>query len=150
MVVKDPKLSLRNAMLPVLADGAGLFSWDMVANKVCGDAEMARLAGVNPDEMMAGVPVELIIGRMHVDDLERVAKALHTAIVSGTLYREVYRTGLGNHDDCYVLCIARCFGYEDGLPTNCAGFVCEMESLEGAPKARAGNQDNVVQFRKTS
>lgn len=137
-------------MLPVLADGAGLFSWDMVANKVCGDAEMARLAGIDPHEMTAGVPVEMIIGRMHIDDRERVAKALHTAIVTGTLYREVYRIGLGSDDYCYVLCIARCFAYEDGLPTSCAGFVCEMESLEGSPKLHERTQDNVVQFRKTS
>lgn len=146
MVVKDQKIALRNGMLPVLAEGAGLFSWDMVANRVCGDAETARLMNVNPDEMTAGVSVESIIGGMHVDDRERIAKALHTAIVNGTLYREVYRAGIGNDEYCYVLCVARCFAYEDGLPTSCAGFVCEMDSPEGSPKLRVQNQGNVIQF----
>ncbi|MET0747773.1 MAG: PAS domain-containing protein [Rhizobium sp.] len=137
-------------MLPVLADGAGLFSWDMVANRVCGDAEMARLVNVDVDELRAGVPVELIIGRMHVDDRERIAKALHSAIVNGTLYREVYRVALADGEYCYVLCVARCFAYEDGLPTSCAGFVCEAESIEGSPKLRPQDDGNVIQFRKPS
>jgi hypothetical protein len=150
MVVKDHTIALRNAMLPGLAEGAGFFSWDMVANKVCGDAEMARLSGTNFDALTAGVPVESIIGRMHPDDRERIAKALHTAIVNGTLYREVYRAGLGNGEYCYVLCVARCFAYDGGLPTTCAGFVCEMESPDGYHKLGAPNHDNVVQFGKPS
>jgi len=144
----DSTTALRSTILPVIADGAGLFTWDIVADRVSGDPEMARLFFLDPQQLSNGVAVELLINRMHSDDRERVAKSLHTAILNGSLYRELYRVEGADGEYFYVLCLARCFGYENGLPTVCSGFVCEMNTLDATPKVTHSAADNVIQFRQ--
>jgi len=147
--VRDEPVAFGNGGIPILADSVGLYAWDMVANKFCGDAEMAYLFALDPAELAAGVTIEQFIGCLHTADRERVAKALHTAIVMGTLCREVYRVHIGKGRYRNVLGVLRCFGYSDGLPTTCSGFVCETRSpaLKPAPLREAPS--NVVQLRTT-
>lgn len=136
----------QSAILPVSADGTGLFSWDLVADKISGDAEMARLFLLDPLDLSTGLPVQALIGRMHADDRVRVAKSLHTAIVEGTLYRELCRVEGKDGRYFQVLCLARCFGYENGLPSICSGFVCEMTSVQDLTQYPAGG--NVLPFKR--
>jgi hypothetical protein len=147
MTVKNEPIALGSALLPALADSVGLYSWDMVANSFCGDAEVARLFAMGPAELSAGVTIERIIGCLHVDDRERIAQALHSAILDGNLCRELYRVDIGQGQYRQVLGVLRCFGYSDGLPTICSGFVYEMQphALKLTPVPH--NQNDFVQRR---
>jgi hypothetical protein len=90
----------------------------------------------------------MIIGCLYADDREYLAKSLHTAIIDGTLCRGVYRVPVGNGHYRQVLAVLRCFGYSDGLPTTCAGFVCQMPSEAPNLTPLPQSQSNVVQLRK--
>ena len=127
-------------------DPAGAFSWDMVANRVTSDAEVARLFGFSTEAMAIGVPIEQLIAQIHRNDRARVARAIHAAILNGNLYRERYRVTADGIIYHWVFSAGRCFGHTDGLPTLWTGFVCEVAEPCGVAE-EAGAESNVVKFR---
>jgi hypothetical protein len=136
-----------NAVLAIFADGVGLFSWDIVANHFCGDAETARLFGTERIALSVGVTIEKLIDRLHHNDRKRLAEALHTAIIAGTHCRETYWVRAGRNQYRHVLVMLRCFGYDNGFPTVCSGFVCEMKASVSKASPDPQDQSNVVGFR---
>ena len=132
----------------VSAESLGLCWWDMVANKFCGDAEVARIFAIDAEELKSGVPVEALLGRLHASDRKRIAKSLHTAIIQDTVCRESYRVHLGKGRYREVLSVLRCFGYSEGLPTNCTGFICELQASDMQPAPPPQNWTNVVRLQR--
>lgn len=147
--MKDETIVIGNTIPPIAAEAIGLFSWDMVANKFCGDAEVARLLGLKPAEMVAGPSIELVLSRLRADDRKRAAKSLHATITGGSLFRDLYHVNLGRGRYRRVLAVARCFGNRDGLPTICSGFFCAVEERDPAMMPTARHQGNVVPFKAT-
>jgi PAS domain-containing protein len=132
-----------------MSDAVGLFTWDLVANKVSGDTEIARLFVLDPEAVSDGLSVETMIGRIHPDDRARVAKALHDAIVDGTLFEHLHRVEGKDGRYVQVLCMGRCFGYENGLPSVCFGFVCEIGACEQPVQSRYEAGDNILPFKRS-
>lgn len=129
-------------------DAVGQFSWDMVANSVTGDAEVARLFGFSPVLLATGLSIEPMIAQIHLNDRARVARSIHAAIVDGTLYQERYRVTADGTSYYWVFSVGRCFGYTDGLPTLWTGFVCAVAAPDEILSERTGAVSNVVKFRR--
>ncbi len=69
----------------------GFYSWNVQENSAHGDDVIAYMFGVPQADLAAGAPIESLIGRVDEADRRRVAKAIHTAIVTGEPYASIYR-----------------------------------------------------------
>jgi PAS domain-containing protein len=147
MIVKDETTNLGSAALPILSDRFGLFSWDVVNDRFCADAEVARLFALSPNSLASGLPIERLLDCLHTDDRRRAARSLHTTITSGRLCRDTYRVRIRRNSYREIVAVARCFGYSEGLPTTCSGLLCDIEDCRAATSPVAHCPDNVVPFK---
>lgn len=102
---------------------SGIFTWDLNTNRLNGDGAIAKLFGLDARSVFNGLPLQSYIERIHTADRAKVARAIHTAVVSGDPYHEEYRV-LGAGDmPVQVLAFGRCFRDEAGNPAQYAGIV---------------------------
>ncbi len=104
-------------------DSVGFYSWNLAENHVFGDDNFARFFAFEVKELRQGMPIEVFLERVHIDDRPRIAKAIHTAIVQGGLYQETYRIVRPDGDVLMVLASGRCFKDETGTPAGWAGMI---------------------------
>lgn len=145
-MLDDGAVALENVKIPT--ESLGLCWWDMVADRFCGDAEVARIFSIDAAELKSGVPVERLLGCLYGADRKRIAKSLHKAIVEGTICRESFRVHVGKGRYRDVISVLRCFGYSDGFPTSCTGVVCELLASETLPAPPQEDRSNVFQLRR--
>jgi PAS domain S-box-containing protein len=82
---------IRSRMEAALAAGAiGTWSWDIQADRFSGDASLARIFSLDPDQV-ASSPLASVVHAIHPDDRPRVADAITEAIDSGGRYETEYR-----------------------------------------------------------
>lgn len=113
------------------AEAAGVYLWDLVVDKVFADSAAAQAFGFDEDVARRGLPISQYLGRMHPDDLPRVAKAIYDAIVTGSPYQEEYRICLPEGGIVEVLALGTCFSNPQGEPTHYAGMVFPKEMTPG-------------------
>ena len=70
----------------------GTWLWDVAANKVVGDANMAAMFGVSAGEAAAGLEPDAFTAAMHPDDRPRVKQAIAAVLESGNTFHSEYRT----------------------------------------------------------
>ncbi len=134
-------------MLAVLADEAGIFTWDVVTDRLCGDAFLAKFFGLQESELENGLPIEVFLNRMHANDRERVARAIHTAIVTGQLFNETYRIVRPDMSCITVVVMGRCFHYNGDVPASCAGIALEVVREEKATYSDTAFSSNIVPLK---
>ena len=112
----------------LMSDAAGVFTWDLKTNIVHADDIVAHFFGFDTLEAHTGLPIEAYMERMHMDDRPRIAKAIHTAIVSGLPYHEEYRIVQVDGTERWVLAVGHCFRNRDGVPSDYAGMMFDVTS----------------------
>lgn len=108
---------------------AGIFTWTLETNIVQADTAVARLFGLPQADVVAGLPVDRFLARIHPIDRPKVAKSIHSAIVTGGPYHEVY-TVMGQEGSSDVVAFGRCFRDANGEPSMYAGIV--YKAADGA------------------
>lgn len=101
---------------------SGIFTWDLQTNILQGDTAVSRLFGLKPSDVLAGLPIENFLARIHKSDRPKVAESIHYAIVSGGPYHEVYTVD-SNEGAVDVVAFGRCFRDAEGNPSQYAGIV---------------------------
>ena len=82
---------IRSRMEAALAAGAiGTWSWDVQADRFYGDASVARIFAVEPQDV-AGGPLSRLVDALHPDDRARVGELVDAALRSGERYEADYR-----------------------------------------------------------
>jgi hypothetical protein len=115
----------------VQSEHPGFYCWDLIDNRIIGDGIIADLFGFEHGRLRSGVSVEEILARIVPGDRERVAKAIHTAILTGELYKERYHVTPVHGRVIEVIALGRCLHDEDGQPTSWAGTVRYALADEG-------------------
>ena len=105
----------------------GFYCWDLIENRIVGDGIIAELFGFEPSKLRSGVTVEEILARIVSGDRERVAKAIHTAILTGEVYEERYRVAHNDGRQIDINASGRCLRDEDDQPFSWAGTVCRAQ-----------------------
>ncbi|AYD01967.1 hypothetical protein [Neorhizobium sp. NCHU2750] len=113
-----------------LSSGMAFYSWDLANDRVYGDAPLATLFDVGPAEMAAGMPILSLIEKISVDDRARVAASIHSAITSGSLYRQQYSINHGGRGPVEVISVGRCLKDAAGVPFIYNGTIMEVSSSE--------------------
>lgn len=108
----------------------GFYSWSVPENRVYGDEIIADIFGVSYSDLVEGAPIELVIRYIDEGDKQRVAKAIHDAIITGLPYQAKY--GL-THPDGRKISVAangRCLRDMEGVPSIYSGTVTVQSSLD--------------------
>lgn len=105
------------------ADDTGIFTWDIEKNIVFADRAVARLHGLNPEETVLGLPIEVYLARVHADDRPRLAKGITETIVAELPQQEGYR--VQGSDGIYraVMAFGRAFRNRDGDAVLYSGII---------------------------
>jgi hypothetical protein len=99
----------------------GFYSWNVPENSAHGDDVIAYIFGVSAADLSAGAPIESLIGCVDEADRRRVAKAIHTAIVTGEPYDAIY-----------------CITHQDGRRLRVSANGCCLRDSQGTPSIYTG------------
>jgi PAS domain S-box-containing protein len=109
----------------------GTWDWDMQSNLLYGDERLARLFGLEPQEVLAGIPQETFIESIHPEDREEVSRSIGQAVASGGTYTAEYRTIDGRGSVHWVYARGRCYHHE-GRPVRFPGAVMDITDRKRA------------------
>lgn len=100
----------------------GFYTWDVTQNTFWADDKFARIMGLPPEELDAGMPAERMMELIHQDDLPFVIEGIKKSVLSGEPFEMVYRV---LRDNVYVKVVeyGTCFRYTDGVATLFTGIV---------------------------
>ncbi|CDN53310.1 PAS domain-containing protein [Neorhizobium galegae bv. officinalis bv. officinalis str. HAMBI 1141] len=113
-------------------NSVGFYSWIVPENKVYGDQVIASIFGVSDQELAAGAPIERVIRYINEGDRQRVAKAIHDAIVTGFAYQENYRVTHPDGRRIDVAANGRCLRDAEGVPYIYSGTVMIQPTVAAA------------------
>jgi len=99
----------------------GFYSWNVPENRVHGDEVIADIFGVSVRELSAGAPIELVIRYVEDGDKQKLAKAMHQAILTGEQFQCDYRITLPTGRKVNVHAIGRCLRDAEGVPSIYSG-----------------------------
>jgi hypothetical protein len=106
---------------------------------------LAEIYGIDAELMDQGVPVMEIFERIHTAERPSIAKAAHDAVLTGGHYQVSYRVVRPDASVLPVVEIGRCFQYQDGVPTLCAGMV--FPTTAQAAGVDFYDADNIIVLR---
>ena len=119
---------LSTTITALMSDAAGVFTWNLESNIVHADDVVARMFGFDTRDAHEGLPIEVFIQRMHIEDRPRIAQAIHAAIVSARPYHEEYRIVQIDGSERWVLAVGHCFRNREGTPSDYAGMIFDVTS----------------------
>ncbi|TDK37163.1 hypothetical protein E2F50_09740 [Rhizobium deserti] len=129
----------------IYAAGAlGFYSWNVPENRVHGDEVIAFVFGLMQRDLAEGAPIETVIRHVQEDDKKRVAKAIHTAIVTGEPYQADYRVNHPAGRTLFVSANGCCLRDAAGMPSIYAGTVTlqlEAQTEAKTEEAITGSTD---------
>ena len=94
----------------------GVYSFVVPEDRVYGDAVVASVFGLEPHLLAEGAPIADVIRYVKDGDRQRLAKALHEAIVTGNFYEETYTIIHPDGREVSVSAVGRCLRDAKGLP----------------------------------
>jgi hypothetical protein len=109
----------------------GFYSWNVPENRAHGDDVIAYIFDTTPAALAAGEPIETLIGRVDEADRRRVAKAIHTAIVTGERYEAQYTIRHANGRVLRISANGCCLRDSHGTPSIYTGTATIMTGEAG-------------------
>lgn len=113
----------------VEVEEAGIFMWHVETDLVFGDSAVARVFGLDPDQVLKGLPLVKYVEKVHRDDRADLAGNITRAVDAGMPYNMDYRVIDENGEAQLVMAMGRCFRSQDGKPAYYAGIVYPVASL---------------------
>lgn len=115
-------------------DGSiGIYSFVVPEDRVYGDALVARIFGLSPQALTVGAPIADVLRHVRDGDRQRLAKAMHKAIVTGQFYEETYTIVHTDGRQFTVSALGRCLRDGSGLPWIYSGTVAIQTTAAIAP-----------------
>ncbi|MEW6268499.1 MAG: PAS domain S-box protein [Thermodesulfobacteriota bacterium] len=85
----------RSMQLALEIARAGVWEWDVAADRVIGDENLARILGLPADEVVAGrLPADAFLDAVHPDDRDRVDRGYRRLLETGGEFEVEYRVVL--------------------------------------------------------
>lgn len=105
------------------AEEVGTFIWDVLDDCLKGDDEIAEFFGLPNDAVAKGLGIDEYLNRIVPEDRDRVAAAVHAAIVKGGPYRTQYRVADSHGKIATLTAMGRCFFDDEGTPIQYCGVI---------------------------
>lgn len=111
--------------LTLAAGEVATWNWDIVADRVTADSNMARLFPVNADAATAA-PLARYLDIIHPDDREQVSAQITQALHTHTPFEASYRVGDGDGQYRSVIARGRAEYAPDGTPLQLPGVLLDI------------------------
>jgi len=111
---------------------SGIFTWEIATDLVYCDDAAAELFGFPLTDFQSGRPLRIFLDRIHADDLPRVARAIHDAMITGFPYQEDYRINRPDGTSVAVTAFGSCFRDGTGEPRHYAGMLVPIADSQGS------------------
>ncbi|WP_332860730.1 PAS domain-containing protein [Janthinobacterium svalbardensis] len=111
--------------LTLEAGEVATWNWDIVADRVTADSNMARLFHVNADAPTAA-PLARYLDLIHPDDREQVSAQISQAVLAHTPFEASYRIGSGDGQYRSVIARGRAEYAPDGTPLQFPGVLLDV------------------------
>jgi PAS domain S-box-containing protein len=123
---------IRSRMEAALAAGAiGTWSWDVMSDRFYGDASLAKIFSVAPDDVTGG-PLSRIVESVHPDDRRNVDYLISQALATGTLYEADYRVAQPDGSWKWVAARGQVERDANGRPLRFPGVVIDVTDWKQA------------------
>ncbi|MGK6314023.1 hypothetical protein [Neorhizobium sp. DT-125] len=118
----------------------GSFTWDIVLDRLWGDANLARILKLPAAVMNEGISILEYLNLVHPEDRANLAEKVHKSILSASSWCESHRLLRGNDSEPFrVTVYGHCYRVQDGLPTLCSGTMERMRISEPRLTVANGN-----------
>ncbi|UQV45429.1 PAS domain-containing protein [Janthinobacterium lividum] len=111
--------------LTLAAGEVATWNWDIVADRVTADSNMARLFPINADAATAA-PLARYLDLIHPDDREQVSAQIAQALQAHTPFEASYRVGAGDGQYRSVIARGRAEYAPDGTPLQLPGVLLDI------------------------
>ena len=112
----------------------GAWEWDMVAELMYGDAQIARTLGRQPDEVSQGVPAQVFREAIYKDDRVWVMDSIRRTLATGGDFAEEYRIFAAD-DVRWILCRGRTYRDATDQLFRCAGIWIDITDRKRTEEA---------------
>jgi PAS domain S-box-containing protein len=132
LVEREAALALasreREARLLVALESAqvGWWDWDVAADRMYANADMARGAGVDVAAAAEGSPLAVFMARIHPQDQPALHDAIADAMRTGELFREEYRVLASDDRVRWTSARGRCLLDASGAAVRFAGVALDI------------------------
>lgn len=110
-----------------LSTGAiGIWLWDIPANKVIADRNLAYRFGIDYDAAQAGLPLAVFTDSIHPDDRTRVIDEISHALAVTKVFESEYRTITGEGEIKWVIARGRVEDDSEGNPIRLPGVIVDI------------------------
>ena len=125
----------RERLAAALEAGAlATWDWDIQRDVVYGDSVLVDLYGM-PVEYIRGAPAHKFLEHVHIDDRERIRKAINTALETGRVYTEEYRVVGRSGQVRWVSATGRIIPNAAGKPVRFPGVAVDITHLKDVEAA---------------
>lgn len=128
------------------ARSIGTWVWDIDGNVICGDANTAKLFGLNPQAVKDGLPIKDYVAALHPDDRTRVSGEFSTASTGHKPYEAEYRTIDANGEVHWVVARGYFEGGGKGNNNQSPGIIVDVTERKRAEENLAFLTDTTTQF----
>ncbi|HEY9422376.1 MAG TPA: PAS domain S-box protein, partial [Thermoanaerobaculia bacterium] len=104
----------------------GIWSWDVVNDRLAGDRNFARMFSLPPDEAATGLPLSRYLPRIHPDDRAPVAALVEQAVATGGRYAADYRIVSPDGTVRWVEVRGRVYRDDSGQPSTFPGVMTDI------------------------
>jgi PAS domain S-box-containing protein len=130
------RASEERLQLALDAGHIGTWAWDIQANQVVADGNLARMFSVSPHEAARGAPVEPFIQAIHPEDRPRIEAILAKVLKQGGEYQVEHRLIRKDGTVRWVTSRGRCEHEQQGHPAHFAGVTVDITDLKRAQEGQ--------------
>lgn len=117
----------REQLQTALSSGAvGVWSWDILSNKVYADKNLAKRFGIDARKAAEGLSLEVFTNSIHPDDRKRIIQQVQKAANKTKSFEEEYRTIDGEGKIGWVIARGKVEDDEDGKPVRFPGVIVDI------------------------
>lgn len=134
LIQSNEQLKLANLKLEeaLMAGLIGSWSWDVKKNVVTADKGLAQLFGVSEEEALLGLPIEVFVRSIYIEDRAMVGKKIEEAVAEGDTFEGEYRTVDSSGNIRWVIARGRVERNEKGDATHFPGVMIDISSRKQA------------------
>jgi PAS domain S-box-containing protein len=104
----------------------GIWSWDVVNDRLAGDRNFARMFSLSPEEAATGLPLSRYLPRIHPDDVAPVTALVEQAVATGGRYAADYRIVSPEGSVRWVEVRGRVYRDDAGQPSTFPGVMTDI------------------------
>lgn len=114
----------------------GTWVWDIPGDRFTADERFARTFGLCPRQCQEGLPLKVVTGSIHPDDVIRVEAAIGEAIARGGAYRCEYRVLSASGTYRWIEANSHAEMDANGVPRRFPGILLDIETRRVAEAER--------------